>query len=110
TPQRNRQILALKNTWRAAHDLPPLPEPELPKISPIEPAKVQPLLDSLLAARTPQEQHQKMDAIVELGLGAIPAVKSRAAKLPKDSDGFKTLDALLKRLSLIARQASGDRL
>jgi hypothetical protein len=82
---RNRQLVIMKNVWRGANKLPPLPVPELRKIPAILAEMLRPLLDRYLAADGDGRVAVRNE-IEKLGLGALPGVIERRDKSSDKSD------------------------
>jgi len=105
---RNRQLVVLKNVWRSANQLPPLPVPEPRKIVPVAADKLRPLLDRYLDSAG-EKRLSARDEIEKLGLGTLPGVLERRDKTSNKSEQAIWSD-LAKRLScLVAEIELGDR-
>ncbi len=102
---RDRACIRLANTWRAQHGQPLLPEPSVPVISPIDAARTAPALAALRAASDDDARAAALDALVGLGLGALPAVEAALQTAPGDDPNLTRLQTAADRLALIVRAA-----
>jgi hypothetical protein len=104
---RNRARRVLKNTWRKAHDLPPLPPPG-PKVKPLKDIDLDRYLLSLLGAEEEASRRVLAASIRKLGLPALPAVKAALKDLPEDHAARPALMRLARELSLVVRVVEID--
>lgn len=103
---RNRQIVVMKNVWRAEHKQPLLPLPESRKLEPIPPKKLNPILDRYSAAKEDQRKAIQTE-IEKLGLGALPGVMDRRNKA--NDNGKKAMwNEVVNRLSSIIDEIEFD--
>src|SRR5262249_42673067 len=99
---RDRQRVVLKNVWRKANKLPPLPVPEPRKIRPVPADRLRPLLDRYLAAAGDKRLAVRSE-IESTGLGALPGVLDRRDRARKKSERAEWRE-LAKRLSCIVSE------
>ncbi|HET6246357.1 MAG TPA: hypothetical protein VFE47_01565 [Tepidisphaeraceae bacterium] len=102
-PERDRQRLAIQNTWRKRHNLPPLQLRQSRKIDPVAAEKIDPLLQ-LLAAPAGDVREKAAADIEALGLGTLGAVRKAIATLPASDPRKAALDLLARRLSCHVEQ------
>jgi hypothetical protein len=97
---RRHDILTIKNAWRQAHNLPPIPAPK--SIAAVPQKTVRPLLDRFLTGNADERRQAQAD-IEKLGPGASFAVLKRRIEADKKEDE-KRLDELLPRIACIVTQ------
>lgn len=101
--QRDRQIVGLKNVWRKAQGLAPLPVPELPSVAPVADEIIRPLLEQIV--RSPDgEGPQVVREIESLGIGALRPVQEQLNDLGSDHPARSTLTVLATRLANTVRE------
>jgi hypothetical protein len=93
-PERDRQRLGLVDLWREARGMPPLGPPE----PPVPPAPEE--VTAPLIARAVEGNGEARGALRDLGLRALPAVRSALAELPEAHAVRPALEALARELSL----------
>jgi hypothetical protein len=98
---RRRQKTVLANSWRAAHQLPLLPEPPSLQIEPAPDAKIAPLLKALA---TDADRTRTLDDLESLGLSALAAVNKLQKSLPPDSPARKDAQKLASKLRIIVQE------
>lgn len=104
--KRDQAIVVLKNEWRRAHGLAPLPAPAVKVIAPVRDERLQPLVDKLLQS-PPALRPKAMAEIEALGLGALPGIQNRLAKATKNgAPELGTLEKLARRVSCIIDEAT----
>src|SRR5262249_49315021 len=81
----NRQLVIMKNVWRSANPLSPLPLPKVKRIAPVPEDILRPVLERYLAAAGDQRLVVRNE-IEKLGLGALPSILDRRDKAPVKSE------------------------
>lgn len=102
---RNRSIIEIKNMWRKARGLDPLVLPARRTVVPVPKGQVSPLIEEFLRSDGPQQQKTQAE-IEKLGLGALPAVSERLAKMNAGSPSRLSLTRLARRLSCMVDEAA----
>jgi hypothetical protein len=104
--KRDRAIVDLKNISRKARGLTLLPVSVLKVIAPVPDEKLQPLVDKLLQS-PPAERPRATAKIEALGLGALPGIQNRLAKMTKKDDPERAvLEKLVRRIACIIDEAT----
>ena len=83
--QRDRNIVELKNVWRAVEGMPPLPLPRLREVARVPDDQLRGLLDKLLQAADADRRKVEM-RIEALGLGALPGTLEQIKRTRKKAD------------------------
>jgi hypothetical protein len=99
---RTRQLVVMKNVWRVAHKLPPLPMPEPKKIAAVPVETLRPLLDRYLAS-SGEDRISTEKEVAKFGPGALPGVIDRRDKAPDKRDQA-TWNELAGRLASIVAE------
>jgi hypothetical protein len=97
---RNRDIVGLKNAWRSARGLEPLPLPAAPVVDAVPAQTLRPLLDQLAGTgggRTPEAEAR----IEALGPGALPGILERLRDVDKDAPARASLERLSRRVACV---------
>jgi hypothetical protein len=100
--QRRRDVVSLKNIWRQANKLPPLPFPERKAIARVPEKVLRPLLDRFLNGTDDQRRTAQAD-IEKLGLGTLPGILRRY-NAASGEEAKKRLDDLSKRVACIVAE------
>jgi hypothetical protein len=96
--------VALSNAWRAKHGQPALaPEPGA-RVDPVAPEKAKPLVAAWLGAADDDAREAAETAIVEAGLGMLPALRVARDALKPGAPQQRSLDRLLQRVAMIVRE------
>ena len=98
---RARQRAEVKNVWLKKRGKEPVPVPPQRRIAPAPEAKVQPLLQAYVDAKSSQDRNLATKPIEDLGLSALPAVRKVLTNLKKDHPALKDMQALAARVALI---------
>jgi hypothetical protein len=102
---RERQRLELKNVWLQKRGQEPLPVPPPRQVMPAPESKVRPLVKAVLDAKTPADQKRAFEALEELGLPALPAVRKLLGTLEAGHPAITDVQSLAARLALIVGEA-----
>lgn len=97
--ERERQQVVVRNVWRKARNLPPLPVPQQHKIKALPPETVGASLDKILSAKSAAERKRAVQVAERLGIAALPRLNQRLSKLKKNNPARADLQALAARLS-----------
>ncbi|HYT92499.1 MAG TPA: hypothetical protein VEL76_27535 [Gemmataceae bacterium] len=97
--QRDRTIVELKNVWRTAQGMPPLPLPKFRQVARAPDDQLRALLDRLLQAADGDRRRVEVE-IEALGLGALPGTLEQITRTSKKEDQA-VLGQLARRLATI---------
>ena len=97
---RNRSIIEIKNMWRKAHGLGSLAVPARRTIGLAPKEPVSRLIEEFVRGAGPRQQKVQRE-IEKVGLGALPAVSERLAKMSANEPSRLLLTRLANRLSCI---------
>ena len=101
---RELQRLHVKNAWLKKRGKPLLPVPTPRKITPTDPAILEPLLVRAVAAKSRESRNGEIAGLERLGLPALPALTKAIAKLPPEHPARPDLESAASRLALTIAQ------
>ncbi len=104
--ERLLQRHAMANAWRARVGQPPLEPPALPVVDRVPPSVTQPLLDAWVRAVDEGERAVVGEALLEAGLGVVPALREARDALGEEDARRVRLDLLVRRAASILREVS----
>jgi hypothetical protein len=105
TGVRDREILELRNVWRAARGLPLLEAPLAPDVRSHDP-EVPGALERWLAALDSEAKGKEIARLEAAGLGALPWVRDALESTALDPQARRYLEELAGSLTNIVRQAT----
>ncbi len=108
---RRRQRFVLLDRWRTAHGLEPVDPAATPGVPPLPPGVPERLVEAWRAAPDGAPRDAAASALVEAGLGTLPAVGRALASMGPYGPAAQapervSLDALRRRLASILREVS----
>lgn len=98
---RDRQLAEVKNVWRLARGLEPVPVPEVKDVSSIPAEQVDPLVDALLRGDAGADA-----ALAAKGIPALKVAQARLTRLGKEASGKSSLESVTKLLGCIVSEAA----
>ncbi len=98
---RERYRTELINVWRERQGQPPLPLPGPRTVKRLPDSAIGPKLDAVLAAKNDAERKGAIQAIEELGLTALPAVREFLAGVPEQHPAHAALKKTAARLAAV---------
>ncbi|MDB5341282.1 MAG: hypothetical protein JWN70_6901, partial [Planctomycetaceae bacterium] len=100
---RRRQLLAVKNVWRAKQKLPAIPIPELTRIDRLPVDRTKPLIAQIVGT-SETERDQAIQELLSLGLPALPAVMEALKAVPEGKPAHAHLQGLSSRLGCVVSE------
>lgn len=111
--ERDRQRIAIINAWRKEQGQPQLPTPRKSQIKRLPKEATQPLLDAVVAAGDETSRRRAVDAYLERGLPALPALlewlASRPADAPENDPAAAAVRRLASQVACIVSEVKWDR-
>ncbi len=104
TGERRRQRFLMLNRWRREHGLDPVDASATPDVPPLPAGVAKRLVDAWLAAPDGAPRDAATTAMLEAGLGTLPAVGMAFLSLAPAAPERVPLDALRRRIASILRE------